>query len=170
MTEQFYKVLGPGQVSCHGGSGKWVKGRWRSVEGKLVPCSNGIHLCRREDLVRWLNAQIWEVEWSGEMVRAENKVVVRRACVVKRLTRWNTKTQRLFAADCAEKALTLVPNPDPRSVKAIRVARLFARGKATRKELAAAWAAAWDAARAAAGDAARAWQTERLFDYLEGEP
>jgi len=40
----------------------------------------------------------------------------------------------------------------------------------------AAWAAAWDAARAAAwaaaGDAARAaawaWQTDRLFDYLEG--
>jgi hypothetical protein len=77
----------------------------------------------------------------------------------------NDKTQRLFAIWCARHTpmhdgrtigalLT-----DPRSVAALEVAERFAYGNATTEELAAAWAAAGDAARAAAGDAARdaAW-------------
>jgi hypothetical protein len=52
---------------------------------------------------------------------------------------------------------------DDRSLTAIRVARLYAEGKATKDELAAAWDAAWAAARAAAWDAARdaAWDAAR---------
>jgi len=66
--------------------------------------------------------------------------------------------QRLLAADCAEDVLHLAR--DPRAAEAIRVARLFAVGRATEQQLAAAqvaaWAAARDAARAAAWAAARA--------------
>jgi hypothetical protein len=69
------------------------------------------------------------------------------------------RQQRLFACDCAERALTLVGSPDPRSVEAIRVARMYAAGDATKEQLAAARAAAWDAARAAAWDAA--WAAAR---------
>ena len=54
-----------------------------------------------------------------------------------------------FACRCAENALKLVDNPDPRSVNAIEVKRRWMRGEATDMELAAAEAAAWDAARAA---------------------
>ena len=68
-----------------------------------------------------------------------------------------------FACICAECALSLIENPDPRNVKAIEVKRAWMRGEATAGELAAAWAAsdaAWeaasDAAWAAARDAARA--------------
>jgi hypothetical protein len=67
---------------------------------------------------------------------------------------------RLFAADCAERALVRERaagrEPDERSWEAIRVSRAYARGDATEEELAAArdaawaaWEAAWDAARAA---------------------
>ena len=53
-TPPFYKVLGDDQGSHHGGTGRWVKNRWRTVEGPVVPCSNGIHYCRRDQLVHWL--------------------------------------------------------------------------------------------------------------------
>lgn len=79
-----------------------------------------------------------------------------------------------FGCRCAEYALSLVKNPDPRSVEAIRVKRRWMTGEATDDELvfarraaqAAAWSAkgsaAWSAARAAAWSAAlnAAWSAE----------
>jgi hypothetical protein len=62
---------------------------------------------------------------------------------------------RLLACLWAERALALVQLPDPRSVEAIAVARRYALGEATGRELAAARDAARDAAWAAARDAAR---------------
>ena len=61
---------------------------------------------------------------------------------------------RLFACWCVRQVWHLLI--DDRSRKAVEVAELFADGKATAEDLAAAWDAAWDAAGAAARDAARA--------------
>lgn len=65
------------------------------------------------------------------------------------------ETLHEFACRCAEEALKLVKNPDPRSVAAIEAKRRWLRGEIGDEELAAAWAAARAAARAAT-DAARA--------------
>jgi hypothetical protein len=71
---------------------------------------------------------------------------------------------RLFAADCAERALLREQaagrEPDPRSWAAAAVARRYARGEATDEELDAAWDAAWAAE--------RRWQAARLRLYLVG--
>jgi len=80
-------------------------------------------------------------------------------CVLPEEAAARDKLARLFACDCAERVLPLFEKEypeDKRPRKAIKVARLFAEGKATTQELAAARAAAWDAARAAVRDAARA--------------
>ena len=61
---------------------------------------------------------------------------------------------RLFAVWCARQVQHLMT--DARSITALEVAERHANGAATKQELAAAWAAAWDAARAAAWAAARA--------------
>jgi hypothetical protein len=201
-----WKVLGPDRKPCHHGTGQWPEpGEWLSVEGEIEPCKNGLHLCRREDLVHWLGPEIWEVEADeSEMVSQSDKVVVRRARLVRRLETWNDKSARLFACDCAERVVHLIDDPRPRA--AIDVGRRFAVGDATRTELdaasaaardaaraaaraaawdaardaawgaawsadrdaagAAAWGAAWSADRDAAGAVERAWQTERLFEYL----
>jgi hypothetical protein len=66
---------------------------------------------------------------------------------------------RHLACDFAETALQYVPQGEDRPRKAIDVARRYADGKATDKELDAAWAAAWAAARAAAW--AAAWAAAR---------
>ena len=88
----------------------------------------------------------------------------------------NDPKLRLMACDFADAVLHLVPAGETRPAEAIRVARLFAAGQASREDMAAArdaagaaagaaardaawdaaWAAAWDAAGAAARDAAGA--------------
>ena len=55
---------------------------------------------------------------------------------------------RLYAVRCARRVQHLMT--DPRSVRALDVAEAHAWGRATDDELAAAWAAAWDAAGCAA--------------------
>ena len=174
MTNPFapyqFKVLGDNKTSYHGGDGRWVKNRWRTAEGDLVPCENGIHYCRQDQLVRWLGPQIWLFEdgTPDETLDAGDKLVTRKGRVVQRLDTWNETTARLFAADCAEAVLQLIPESrrEPFTA-AVAAARGFARGEISDEERAAAWdaagaaarAAAWAAAGAAAG--AAAWAAAR---------
>ena len=177
---KYYKVLGKGRGACNGGSGKWPRrGTWLEAKGPLAPCQNGLHLCRLGDLVSWLNEEIWEVEPAPgtETIVCNDKVVVRKARLVRQLSGWNEKTARLFAADCAERVLPIYEKQYPddnRPRKAIDAARKYTLGEITKEELAAAGAAAraaaraaaWDAARAAAWAAERERQIERLAYYL----
>ena len=167
---KYYKVLKADGSCANGGNGfwflptkkkdgTWKPGKWMPrVKGKLEPCENGYHICRPKDLVHWLDEAIFEVEYKGKIIKDDDKCVVREARLLREIETWDEKTARLFAADCAERVLSIYgkeyPNEDaPR--KAIRAARDFANGKITRKEMAAARDAAW-------GE----WQTKKLFEYL----
>ena len=192
-----YKCLSRGRIGPYSGW-QWPEvGEWTpEYMGQLVECTSGYHLCRREDLVYWLNNEIYEAEMGAVVIECENKILCRRARLIRRLDAWNERTARLFACDCAEHVLPLWTaqcSGDHRPADAIAVARRHAEGKASDNELiaaraaaraaardaaraaarAAAWDAAWDAARDAAGaaarDAERAWQTERLFWYLDAK-
>lgn len=190
----FYKVLNGDLTSRNGGAYQWVLGEWSpEIEGTLVPCHRGYHVCQESDLLEWLGPVICEAEIGGQVLRADGKTVARTARIVRVLDTWNERTARLFACDCAERVLPLFEREcpgDTRPRAAIETARGFALGQATAKELDAAWAAAraaaWDAARAAARaalaaaraardaaraarDAERRWQTQRLMEYLKGE-
>ena len=67
-----------------------------------------------------------------------------------------------FGCVCAEYALSLIDNPDPRSLKAVEVKRAWLRGEATDKELDAASDDAWDAwGVARAGTTRVAWEATR---------
>ena len=178
--QQYYKVLGKNRMPCHGGEGQWPSPRtWHEVGGELIPCQNGLHVVTKGHLVEWLGEEIWKVEVDkNEMVVCEDKIVVRRARLVKRLRNWNARTARLFAADCAETALKFLPKAQ-RDVcqETLRVVRWFARGKATKEELAAAraaaraavratWAAAEVAARTAAEAAAEAAEVDSTMAMM----
>ncbi len=177
--ERLYKVLNDDGSCYHGGRGHWKlptadgPGDWMpKLRGALEPCRRGYHLCREADLVNWLGPVIWIAEYEGDRVDVDSavggKVVVRRARILSRVSNWDAQIARLFACDCAERALNREREhgrePDARSWESIAVARRFARGGATQTELdaagdaagAAAWAAAWAAARAAARAAAGA--------------
>ena len=151
-------------------------GRWEKAKGELVVCKNGLHLCRREDLIHWLGPRIFEAEvGGGKLIESDQKVVVRKARLVRELDTWNDRTARLFAADCAERVLPLFEKKhtnDTRPREAIEAARAFADSAAYSAVRSAADSAARSAADFAADfaaySAAREWQTDRLFDYLEG--
>ena len=144
-----------------------------SIEGA---CPEGIAWVKKQNITS--DSQAWrELHRSDWMIWLTEKRGI-----------WNkldpTKL-RLFACDCAEQALPIYEKDypdDKRPRKAVETARLFAEGKATQKELAAAWyaaraaagAAAWDAvwyaawcaARYAARDAAWTYQAARLRMYF----
>jgi len=165
----YYKVLGIGGTAHYGGTGEWHlpqgkrPGKWMPRIDNPQPCERGYHVCRRGQLVDWLGPEIYEVEVRGARINEHDKTVAEQARLIRRLDNWTKRTARLFACDCAERAVSRIGNPDPRSVEAISVARRYAAGQATHKDLAAAWDAAWDAAGDAAGDAARgaAWAAAR---------
>ncbi len=179
---KYFKVLKGGK-SCNGGTGEWdvptngKPGEWMPKINDIIPCQRGYHLCRAENLVVWLNEEIYEAEGRGKFIRHdENKYIFPEAKLLRKLGTWNEKSARLFAADCAEHVLHFFareyPNDD-RPRKAIFAVRDFAMGKITDVELAAARAAAraaWEAAREAAGAAAweaeRKWQTKKIMEYL----
>jgi len=133
---------------------------------ELEPCENGYHLCRPQDLIHWLNAQIFEAEYKGECIEQGDKIVVEQVRLLRRVETWNEKTARLFACWCVRQVWDLLG--DERSKNAVRVAEKYARGEATDEELAEARAeanvAAWDAASVAAWDAARAEANVAAWD------
>ena len=70
------------------------------------------------------------------------------------------RQRRLFAVQCARRALSRVVNPDPLSVAACDVAERFANGEATLDELSAARDAARDAAMSAEFAESAAWPSD----------
>jgi hypothetical protein len=134
----------------YGKHGVIEAGKTHKAKGPLVLCENGMHASvRLIDALRYApGAKLCRVELSGEILKADDKVCARECTVL-----WMIDATMLlhkFACDEAERTMRLTDNPDPRSVEAIRVKRLWMLGEASDQDLAAArdaaWAAAWDAA------------------------
>ena len=156
----YYKVLAVDGVSPqHGGSGKWFVpkggrvGKWMPAIKDISSCSRGYHFVTLEQLPRWIGPTLYEVEVRGQIIHESDKSVAEQARLVRRIETWNNKTLRLYAADCAERVVSLYEKDyptDTRPRKAIQAARDFANGKITAEELNAAANAAYVAAYATA--------------------
>jgi hypothetical protein len=191
MTEPLYKLTAEDGSAIHGGKGRWhlpvdgQPGAWMPVIAKPVPCVRGYHLCRVQDLSRWLkvNAVVWSAEGGSTLVTDdETKAVTGKARLVSRVGVLHGRLLRAFATDCAARSLPHFEKRYPAGVgprEAIDAARAYARGEITLAELRAkrayaiatyaiayaAYAAAY-AADAAAAAAERLWQGEHLLRYL----
>ena len=140
----------------HGDGREVVVGETLSVDGEIVACQNGLHASVRAiDALQYApGAVVCRVEVWGDLSKESDKIAGRHRKVL-----WMADADsalRHFACDCAEDACRVAKLTDERSINAIRVARLYADGKATSDELVAARAAVWVAARAAGWVAARA--------------
>ena len=154
-------------------------GKWMPEVKELIECESGYHVAQCRQLIEWLDDEIYLVEGRGEHVRYDNKQAFSQIRFVKKFDTWNERTQRLFAADCAEHVLkhfiTHYPDDD-RPAKVIQAARDFANGliscdAARSAAISVASSVAWAARRAAGVDKTIEWQwqTKRLFEYLDGK-
>jgi len=125
-------------------------GKWMPLIENLVECETGYHFCDKKNIAEWCNAQLFEIEYKGNIVEADKKYITQQIRFVKKIEKWNEKNARLAACDIAEQIAIKVWNKyypeDTRPQNAIDTARRFANGKATKEELDAAWAAAGAAA------------------------
>ena len=142
-------------------------GRTYRVEGKIVPCKNGLHgSIRLLDALTYASSSILtRCAYAGEIVHEQDKLAASERTIL-----WIGDIEPiLHEAACifAEGALRVAKITDPRSWAPIEAKRKWLRGEITDNELAAAWDAAsdaaWDAAWDAASDAARdaAWAAAR---------
>jgi len=127
-----------------------------------VLCKKGMHASRRLiDALHWAPGPIvCRVELTGELIHDDDKLVGRSRTVL-----WILDATLLlheFACRCDEDALALTKDPDPRSLEAVRIKRLWLAGKASDEALDAAWAAAWAAGDAAWAAARIAWDAARI--------
>jgi len=99
----------------------------------IIPCEHGYHLCQREDLIQWLNKEIYEAEGRGDFIRHDNnKDVFPEARLIRKIDNWDDRTARLFCADCSEHVLYIFETKHPgdnRIRKCIQTVRDFANGK-----------------------------------------
>ena len=165
----YYKALSADGRSCNGGSSKWSlpvlqpdgtykPGRWMQRIANIEPCRRGYHVFERKDILRWINQTLYECEIRGETIDHGDKTVAESCRLLRPVPGCNERTLRLFACRVAEDALPLYEAEypdDDRPRRAIETARMYADGRATRAELAAAHYAARSAADSAADYAAR---------------
>jgi hypothetical protein len=143
------------------------KGQILRHRGPLKLCKKGLHASIKSlDALKYApGSVVCRVECSGDVIHGEDKLVCSRRKVL-----WMADASRTlheFTIWCTETALSEIKNPDPRSLKAIEVKKLWIDEKATDEKLKAAEIAAWDAAIVAARDTTRsvsrdaAWNAAR---------
>lgn len=164
----FYKFTGPHGASAYVNY-NYTPGVEYRAEGDLVLWGNDQHVgdvLRVYDLFCLAGvdvaAELYPViSVSSEHIRAADPAdhtwSVRSLVLGPKYEWWNETTQRLFAADCAERALlrerVARREPDPRSWEAVAAARQFVRGEISVGNLGFFWAQA----RYAAGDSSTAF-------------
>lgn len=82
---ELYKIVGPAGEPLNGGSGAWPlpdgdkPGDWRTVDGPLEACRNGLHLATAEQLPNWLPTGrefvVYRAETDGELIDGGGKWV-----------------------------------------------------------------------------------------------
>ena len=159
MKKRAFHFLRDGMKSGYGSEPPWKIGEERTIEGVLKMCEHGYH-----SSPTWYDALKYApgnmaciVEVSGVILKDTDKQVSSSRKLIK--AKDSGRVLRNWACDCAERALKKAKVKDERIWNAVRVARLYNEGKATKKELGVAKAAAWAVARTASMDAA--WAVAR---------
>jgi hypothetical protein len=104
-----YKFLAAGAKGPLSGYAWPRPGTWLEVDGPLVLCRRGVHLCRSLDLAHWLHDELWEAETQGDQIEGIDCIVVPRARLVRRIDSWSEGGAARFAQACIEHATSLLP-------------------------------------------------------------
>lgn len=81
-------------------------GAWVEAAGPLEVCRCGVHACDREELLDWIDDELWEIELDRAVRGAETGVIAGRGRLLRRLERWDEGAAAAFAAACAARVRT----------------------------------------------------------------
>lgn len=104
----------------------------------LVPCERGYHFCTTEQMIDWLDEQLYEVEPGRATIDSGDKCAATRLRFVRHIDTWNERTARLFAADCVERVLSIYETIYPADHYprwAVEAVRAYAKGEIDTNEL-----------------------------------
>jgi len=93
---------------------------------------------REQDLAYWPGPVLYKVEIDGELSEADDKVVCRRARLIRKVKTWSHRALVAWACDCVERVLPIFEKQcpeDKRPRNAIEVTRAWLAGKATLEEV-----------------------------------
>ena len=106
-----YKFLKSGAIAAFTGS-EWRTGTdsglgsfpWlHASDGPLDPCRNGIHAATPEQLIYWLDAELWQIELAGEVVQAPQSIVARSGRLLRRIDTWGDRTPLAIGRVCVDR-------------------------------------------------------------------
>ena len=99
-----YKFLGPGRVGLFSDFTWPEPGEWVEIHQPIVDCLHGVHALRFEQILDWIDDELWEVELGGAIEEREEMLVAERGRLVRRVEEWDTAAARSFADACAWRA------------------------------------------------------------------
>jgi hypothetical protein len=146
-----YKFLSSGGIGLFSNFVWPAPGEWVETQQPVVDCLVGIHALRFDDLLDWIDDELWEIELDGEIADHDGMLVAERGRLVRRVERWDDAAARAFAHACALRSAGF-------AAAALRRAALP--GTADRIESARGLAAVREAAVAALGETGDAAVTE----------
>jgi hypothetical protein len=101
-----YKFLAVGAIGLYSGF-RWPApdnggpGKWVGVEGSLLAFRRGVHACRPESLLDWIDDELWQVELAGEVMETSGVLVASRGRLLRRVAEWDEAAGRELSEACA---------------------------------------------------------------------
>jgi hypothetical protein len=104
-----YKFLSPGAVGLFSRLAWPVPrdarpGDWVVAEGPLEVCRNGVHACGPDDLIEWIDSELWRVELGEPVMESEAGLVASRGRLLSRVEEWDEDAARALTRDCVLRA------------------------------------------------------------------
>jgi len=99
-----YKFLRAGRVGPFSGVSWPAVGEWLTATGGKRACEGRVHACRVEDLLDWMDEELWRVELDGDVVVDRGKLIADRGRLLARVDVWDAAFMARFAEACALRA------------------------------------------------------------------
>jgi hypothetical protein len=99
-----YKFLRAGRVGPFSGFRWPAPGLWVHASDTVIPCREGIHACRVQDLPWWLAEELWEIELDGGVQPGEHKVIAHAGRLRSRVAAWTPECATEYGEACAWRA------------------------------------------------------------------
>jgi hypothetical protein len=96
-----YKFLSAGAIGLFSDFQWPPPGEWVDARHPVVDCVAGVHALRFEQLLDWIDDELWEVELDGAIVERMGMVVAERGRLVRRVEQWDGAAAWAFADACA---------------------------------------------------------------------